>query len=544
MKTESLSRFARRAAAVGALLAAAGCGDDALPTPKDPASTTNTTAVKTPPPPKSDAKEDAFGGRPALSAPKAFEPKAPTIAKSQSGIALWLVERRTLPLVSVTLSVPRGSAADPDDKPGLAHITANMLDEGAGSLNAVELSSAINDLGATLSLGVTPDGSFVTLTVLKKNFAPAFALFSDVVARPRLEAKEWKRVSNLWKNALEKRPDDPEAVSRVVTIAAHYGPRNPYGHPSDGLLRGAKAIDLAAVKAFYKEAWRPDQATLVIAGDVTQDEAMKAIASGLDGWKPPAPAPAAAAAASSSATAPWRAPRLVLVDRPDAPQSVIAVVREGVTASDPRAPLLDLINTALGGSFTSRLNQNLREDHGWTYGARSAFTESRKQGTFLARAAVHTEVTGAALKETLRELSKMAAEGLTQDEFLKVLAQDRGDLVQAYESVSSISLRLGRLAMLGLPATFDAEASRARQGAALAALKNLATAVDPKTATIVVVGPRTAVVPQLASIGLGEPELWDAEGSPIAGASAPAKPDAPATRTAPINPAVPVKPTN
>lgn len=502
---------ARAALLAGALGALAGCGgDDAAKKPKEPVTPTSPTTASTTAP--VSTAPDAFGAKPALAAPKAFEPPSPSIAKAPNGMTLWLLERKTLPLVSATIAVPRGSAADPVDKPGLAHITGDMLDEGAGSRSAVELSSAINDLGASIGVKVTADGCSVTLTVLKKNFAPAFALLSDIVARPRFEAKEWKRVSGLWKNALSKRADDPEEVARVVTAAAHFGPDDPYGHPTDGLLRGAKAIDLPDVKAFYKDSFVPKLATLVVVGDFSRDEVMQAVTAGLDGWK--APDDAKAAPPPAPAASSWKAPRLIIVDRAKAPQSVISVVREGVAASDPKAPLLDVINTSLGGSFTSRLNQNLREDHGWTYGARSAFTESKRQGVFVARAAVHTEVTGAALKEMLGELSKMAASGLTGDELIKSLAQDRADLVQAYESVTSSSMRLGRLSLLGLSATFDAEASRTRQKATLETLKGLSSAVDPKAATIVVVGPQTEIGPQLAALGLGEPSFWDADGAP------------------------------
>src|SRR6185503_18747208 len=245
------------------------------------------------------------------------------------------------------------------------------------------------------------------------------------------------------------------AVSRVVTAAVLYGPGTPYGHPPDGLLEDAKKIDLGAVKAFYGEHWRPEEAILVIAGDITKDEVLEATSASLGAWKASKATPAKAEPPPPIAPRAG-APRLVLVERADAPQSVIAVVREGVTAADPRAPLLELINTALGGSFTSRLNQNLREDHGWTYGARSGFTMTRAVGSFVARAAVVTEATGPALKEMLGELEKMAASGLTDEEVGKVQAQDRAELVQIYERVDGITERLSTLANLGLPPTFEA----------------------------------------------------------------------------------------
>lgn len=462
---------------------------------------------------------DALGEKPKLSAPKTFTPTPPVVFSSLGGMSVWLNERHTLPMVSVMISIPSGSATDPSGKAGLSYITAAMLDEGAGKLGAVDLSSAINDLGANLSISTGQDGSYITLTVLKKNFEKAFSLLGDIVVRPKFDEKEWKRVSELWQNNLKKRADEPWAVSRVVGNAVHFGPGHPYAHPSMGLIKTAATITLKDAKAYYQAHYRPDRASVVFSGDISKDEADKAIQSAFEGWKAPkdkAPeVPAPKAIASN-----WKAPRFVLVDRPDAPQSVIAAVREGVVITDSNAPLLDLINIALGGSFTSRLNQNLREEHGWSYGARSSFSENRGQGYFVAGAAVQTEFTGPALKELLGELSKMAAKGLSEDEHLKVLAQDRGELVQTYESLSGMTSRLGTLSMLGLAPGFDAQASQARQASKMPALLELCKRVDPANATVVVVGPKSQVLPQMAGLALGEPEMWNAEGERVAPESA------------------------
>jgi predicted Zn-dependent peptidase len=485
--------------------------------------------VAPPPPPPPTAEPtaqavDPLGPRPKLLAPQAFTPPAPVTFKTANGITVWLLERHTLPLVSVTLTVPYGSAADPKGKEGLAHVTSDMLDEGAGKRDAVALSTAVNDLGASLSTGAGADGSSVSFTVLKKNFRPMQEIFSDVIMRPRFESKDWKRVSKLWRNDLEKRANDPVSVARVVMAAALYGPGTPYGHPTDGLVSTAAHVDLPDVKAFYKAHFRPDKATVVVAGDVTQAELAPLLESNLGGWKAPAATPDPEPAVTLRADP----PRLVLVDRADAPQSVIAVVREGVAANDPKAPLLDLVNTALGGSFTSRLNQDLREEHGWSYGASSAFTETRGKGAFVARASVVTEATGPALRAMVADLDKMAKDGLTDEEVAKVKAQDRADLVQAYESLGNLTRRLGTLAILGLGPAFDAQASRARQDASKPELDKLAAAVSPSHATLVVVGPSATVSPQLAEAGLGQPMRWNEEGFPFTdgGPAKPAKPKA------------------
>jgi predicted Zn-dependent peptidase len=459
---------------------------------------------------------DPLGRRPPLVAPKPFEPAAPEVFQVAGGVTVWLVARTELPLVSATLVVPFGSASDPAGKAGLASVTADLLDESAGKRTALELSGAVNDLGASLTTGAGTDGSFVALSVLKKNFAPAFAILSDVVARPRFEAADFRRVSELWKNDLRQRAEDPARVSAVVTRAALYGVTSPYGHPPEGLLAATTRVDLAATKSFYSQYWRPEQAVLVVVGDISRAEISHAVEQGLKGWRPPGRAPVPMVTPLPMAK---ERPRLVVVDRPGAPQSVVAVARDGVAADDPAAPLLDLLNVALGGSFTSRLNQNLREEHGYTYGVRSSFVEARRGGSFVARAAVSTPVTGAALMELLKELRAMAAEGLRPGELEKSRAQARSELVQAYETTSGLSRHLAGLVLVSLPPSYDAAAALKREAATTPQLSELASHVDPRSATVVVVGPSAEVLAQLAPLELGDPVFWDAEGQPVGNAA-------------------------
>jgi zinc protease len=461
---------------------------------------------------------DPLGPPPKLAAPRAFEPAPPDVFKV-GPITVWHLHRPQLPLVSATFLVPIGGAADPKDKPGAASLTADMMDEGAGARGAVELSTELQDLGAELRTSAGADASFASMTVLKKRFEPAFAILTDVVARPRFEDKEYKRVHGLWKDALKKRADDPASVAGVVAQAAMYGRDAAYGHPTMGWPSSADAVTLDEVKRFHAAAWRPEHLVLVIAGQIERAEIETALGKNLASWAPKGPA------AVSGTSAPREdRPRLVIVDRPKAVQSALYVVREGVKAGAPGAAPLELVNTALGGSFTSRLNMNLREDKGWTYGARTGFTETRGVGTFVARAAVQAEFTGPALQETLKELSKMAESGPTDAEIQKSRAQDRAELVQAYETVAGASGRLAQLAALGLPPGFDAQATRERATADREALTRLArAAVDPSRATIVIVGDLATVKAQLAPLlgplGLPEPQIWDVEARPLKGAA-------------------------
>jgi predicted Zn-dependent peptidase len=209
-------------------------------------------------------------------------------------------------------------------------------------------------------------------------------------------------------------------------------------------------------------------------------------------------------------------PKLVFVERLGAPQSVVITVGRGVRADDPDAALLDLVNTALGGSFTSRLNQNLREERGWTYGAGSAFSETRGVGAFITRSSVFSKVTGQAIEQILLELAKMRDQGLTEDELSKVRARDLTDMIQTHETVQGLVGRLASLSELGMPPDADATASRARQQATRAQLDALAKRyLDSEHMTVIVVGPPEAAA-QLDALGLGKAEPWSAEGRPIA----------------------------
>lgn len=506
MKAVSIRRSLRASmlAAGPALLLAACGGDDAKPAPVVPTPTVTGPVTATPPP----ADADVLGARPGLPAPAPFTPPVPVAYKRPNGMTVWLLERHTLPIVSIELVVPAGAAYDPQDKGGLAHMTANMLDEGAGKRGALEISRDVDRLGATLHTGAYADYAFAQITTLKKNLGPASAILGDVVARPTFSGVEWKRVYDLWTNELKARQSDPGAVAEVVAAKQVFG-TNPYGHPTSGTTKSAKSVSLEDVKGFYKKAWRPETSTVVIVGDIARAEVDPLLDTMFAGWKTPdVPAPGQGASPLTGGR------KVVLVDRPDAPQSVIALVKTGVKADDPEAPPLVRVNGALGGSFTSRLNQDLREEHGWSYGAKSRFAFTRGVGIFVASAAVHTEHTGDALKAMLADVEGMAQKGLTDEEVEKTKLLARADLVESFEGVENATRRLSRNAGIGLAPDHEAKASARLYGASKDDLGKLAAKyVDPKGAVIVIVGPRAAVEKQLAAIpGLGKIESSGPEG--------------------------------
>jgi len=388
-----------------------------------------------------------------------------------------------------------------------------MLEEGAGKRGAIELARAMDELGAHLSTEANADASFVSVTVLKRNLDRALAIFGDVVARPRFEPAEYSRMRDLWHNELLERQKDPDATARVVYRVVLFGPDHPYGHPWDGTLASSKAITLEDVRRFYSAAWRPDRAVLVCAGDVTKAELMPLVQAAFASWKAPA-TPAPPPVLPPAPRGPW--PGLVLVDRADAPQAVIAALRPGVAASDPEGAALWRVNDAIGGSFTSRLNQDLRERHGYTYGARSRFSVSRGPGQVVSWANVVTDKTGEALEAMLTDLRKFADEGMSDDEVDRTRSQARRELVSVYESVEGIAGHLAADASLGLPPDWGARVSERRDAAQKADLDALAKKFyAPDGAIVVVVGPRARVQPMLDRLKMPSPETRDSEGNVV-----------------------------
>ena len=492
-----------------ALATASACHDarpasPSLVLPSGVASATPSTSTMPP---------DPLGPKPAVPVPPPYVPPAPVVFDAANGIKVWLLERHTLPLVSVTVTVPIGASSDPNDKGGLALATASMLEEGgAGARNAIALAREIDTLGATFGTHADADASQASLTLLKRNAARGFALLGDVVARPRFDGAEWKRVRELWLNDLKSRASDPSATARVVQRRALFGSDHPYAHPAEGTVASATRVSLDDVRRFYASAWRPERVTVVIAGDVDRAEATALVDAAFGSWKARADVPAASIVTPPSPKGPW--PRVVLVDRPDAPQSVIAAIRVGPAASDADVPALWRVNEAIGGSFTSRLNQDLREDHGWSYGARAGVSRSRGAGMVTASAAVHTEKTGEALKAMLADLDSFAKSGLTPDEMDKTRSQARGELVQAFESLQGATARLALDAALGLPPDYERTASERRDAATREDLARLAaTYFDPREAVIVIVGPRAQIADAIIAAGLPAPELRDADGN-------------------------------
>ena len=427
-----------------------------------------------------------------------------------SGLPVATVRRDVAPIVSAAFMFRTGAAMDPPGKAGLASLTAEMLDEGAGARDALAIAAELEQLGADLWVGSGRDASQLSVQAPRETFHQAMAIAADVLARPRLGDADWRRVQADRRTGVVQRRDQPEAVVNVVSDRILFGDNHPYGQPVDGLERSIDALTLDDIRAFHGANYHPAQASLVVTGDFDADSLRDRLEATLAGWNP-------GAVAAAPVFPPWPArPRLVIVDRPAAPQSIVRLVAAGADRLSPDRPGMSMLNAVLGGSFTSRLNFNLREKNGFTYGAASSFAFMRHAGSFAARSAVFVDVTAAAVREMLSELTGMRERPITTEEHAKGRATLLMRVAEGLASTGGMASTFGELGLYGLPLDEPVRFVAALERTTAEDLRTLAARyIDPDAASIVIVGDRAAIEPSLRELGLPAPVICNADGDPV-----------------------------
>jgi zinc protease len=363
------------------------------------------------------------------SAPEpAWTPPRPTRLKLKNGMNLLVLENHRLPLVSMELVVDgAGSAQDPPGKSGLAAFTAEMLDEGAGGLTALELSAQVDQLGAELQTGTSYDAASVSVSTLTRTLDATIDLFAKVVTAPGFDDKEGVRVHDDWLTALKLRPDEPRRVVELVLYGLIYGKQAAYGRPSDGYLAEFGSVALADARKFYGERWLPASTTLIVVGDVETGKLQARLEQTFGAWKrtgkPAAPVKSPPARTTS---------RLWLVDRPGAEQADVRLGIYGVSLKDKRVPALDVLAKVLGGSFTSRLNHRLREELGWTYGAGASLRARAGVGPFVIATALVTPHAVEGVGEILRMVGELSTADVPEAELAKARSNVIRELPQEF----------------------------------------------------------------------------------------------------------------
>jgi zinc protease len=424
-----------------------------------------------------------------------------TAAALPNGVQLQMVRQTELPLVQVTMTIDGGSRLDGSEA-GLATFTARMLTDGAGTRDANALQSELAFLGATLSANATWDGYVVSLNVPTRSLGAALDLLADVVQRPAFRAADVRRQRDLRAAAILQRRDQPEALASLAFNALVFPAGHPYHQAPDGDSAATARLDSATVRRFYERTFVPSRARFVIAGDLPQDEAIALLRSRFGQWQAAAaPAPIAPVRAQPVQ---HRTRNVYLIDKPGAAQSVLAIGAPGVARTNPDYPALVVMNTLLGASFSSRLNTNLRETKGYTYGASSRFTWAPIPGAFRIGTAVRTNVTDSSLIEIFREIRLMRDSLVSDTELARGKSYVALAIPGDFETVGQIAGQLVDVNRFGLPLSSLSDFIRKVNAVTAADIRRVARRYLPlEQATIVVVGDLAKVRAGVEALKLG-----------------------------------------
>ncbi len=459
--------------------------------------------------------EELLKAQPALAPLADFAAPVPKIVTLKNGLRVYLVDKPGATIETVALVVKRGATSDPAGRAGLASLAAAMLEAGSAGKSQAEIAAAADALGATLHTNAATDATFISISGMPSKTGAMIPLLATVALKPTLDPQEWKKVQDNRIAELQGEQAEPRVAAGLAFAAALYGDA-PLGHPALGTPASVQALTLDDVKRFIAS-YSPNESALVVVGSTPEKVLLAALARAFEGWKQRSPAKAKEAVNTSPP--PEQRPRFVFVEFPGRPQTVMRVGAPAVPRSSPDVLALRLLNSVLGGSFTSRLNQNLREQHGYTYGAGSNFAFGHGPGPFAAVSSVKTAVTGAALSEMLKELSRAPTEPLSDEELQKGKALLAYELVETLQHGSGTAAALAEIFLDDLPVdeyrTFvprlRALTTQSVEAAAQRTLK-------PGEMTIVLAGDRDAVIPQLAAAGvmLPAPEARNALGEKVA----------------------------
>ncbi len=451
--------------------------------------------------------------RPLPGAEKPFSPPAPESFQLANGIPVYLWHQSALPLVAITARF--ASALPPPGKAGVTGLAAEMLTEGAAGKDSAAFAAALANLGASLTTHASVGGEHANLFVPRRGLAEAVALLADAVRRPNLHPDDFQRVQSLALDALRRDQNDNADVAARVARRVFFGELDPLAFATDGNLASVARLSLADVQAQLQRDLRPDGATLYVAGDVSTQELRGLLEDAFGDWHATAPAAGPTADAPTRSAKPTGL-RLIVVDRPESAQTAIRFLLPGASALDPRRLPLGLLDRVLGGTFTSRLNLNLRERHGYTYGAGAFSNSERVAGWQVAAADVQTDKTTAALAEFLRELRRVQTGDISAEELAKAVAAHRSTTISSVADLQVLAGTAAQLADRGLGFSTLDDDLRAAKAVGTAQINRLArSSMTLDGAVLVLVGDTAKFLPRLGELRLPKPEARDVEGAPL-----------------------------
>lgn len=417
-----------------------------------------------------------------------------------NGLDLRTIEHRAAPVVTLVVQIEAGSGADPGNQEGLAAITADMVDEGTGSMSAIDVSDAISRIGADYDADVGADVVTFGLTTIGRFADRGATLLADLITRPSLRENDFTRVRQLRLDRLRQMKDVAPAVAERAFLRLIYG-AHPYGHLSIGNDAALRSVSIADVAAFHGGRFVPAQSTMVIAGDMTH-EAMRALAEASFGGWTNNPAPVAWGRASEIEPPAESGTRLAIVPREGAAQSELRIGHLAVRRNTPDYSALLVMNSVLGGQFVSRVNLKLREEKGYTYGARTGFDWRRGRAPFAVHTSVHTAATADAVKDAHAEIAGLrGARPVTEKELSLAKASLTRGYPRNFETAGNVARAVAQLALYGLPDTYFQEfMPKVNAVSADDVTRVAATHLDPARLTTLVVGDHSAIAESLSRL--------------------------------------------
>jgi zinc protease len=472
------------------------------------------------PTPKAEQKDTAKNGGEPVNADAAWRNEAPKPGlagalhlpvpeqfKLSNGLTVLFTERPGLPLVAADLVFRAGSGANPVDRPGLASVTARMLQQGTTKRNALQIADRAADLGATLGSNASTDDSVVSTRSLTRSFPEALELLGDVALHPIFPQAELERVRSERLAALVQEKDDPNAAAMRVALLSLYGAHSTYGYPGSGTAESLKAISREELQHFWQQYYVPNEAALVVAGNIKLAVLKPLLEKEFGEWKASKSSlPAIAAPETTDA-------RLIIIDRPGAPQTTVACIAIGAARSTPDYPQIEVMNTDLGGLFSSRINMNLREVHGYTYGAGSLFIYYRAPGPFIAYSDVRTDVTAPATSEIFNELKRARDTEMIPAELILSKDSIARSLPGRFERGSEAAGSFAELFTYNLPLDYFSNLPDKINAVTAAQAQGAAQKyIHPEKMIVLAVGDRSKIEDGLKKLNLGKVEIRDSDG--------------------------------
>jgi len=436
---------------------------------------------------------------PQATPPPPAQPRSVTFPKPveetlSNGLRVIVIERRESPLVSAQLIIKNGGEVDPPELAGLADMTANLLNKGTQTRDATQIAQQIESLGASLDSGARWDSSFANLSVMSSKVSPATEILADVVRHPTFKSEEVERLRQQSLDAVTLAMGDPGAIARLVAARVVFGD-SPYGHPISGTTESLTRITAADIAKMHDRYYRPDNAILIIGGDIGPKDGFALATKYFGDWqKPSTPLPAVSTAMQGSSS---KTGRVVVIDKPDAGQAAVYLARTGINRKDPDYFRGIVSNSVLNG-YSGRLNQEIRIKRGLSYGAGSSLDARRDVGPFLASAQTKNE-SGAQVADLLfGEIGRLSSAPPADVELTPRKAVLIGGFSRNLETASGLVGQVGALALHGLSLDeINRYISDVRAVSSADVQKFASKTLDAKTSNIIIVGNAKAFLPEL-----------------------------------------------